>query len=257
MKNHFKRHLVLSAISFLAVINLNAQETPIADESTTGWNFIIEPYMMLPNMNGETGIGDLLPTVEVDANVGDVFGHLKMGAMLYMEATNDTWAVSSDVLYMKLGQDIQARKFITGGDVTMQQVAWEVAGLRKVMPWLDAGIALRLVSLDMEINTKTLLTERNASTNETWVDPVIVARTQGLINDKWLYNLRGDFGGFGIGSDFTWQLQADFGYKFSKLFYTTLGYRVISIDYDKGGGSDRFLYDVNTYGAVVRFGFNL
>ena len=250
----FKLPLVF--LFFLAGVCLYAQDTKSTEDIKNGWNFIIEPYMMLPNMSGETGIGELLPPVEVDANVSDIFGHLKMGAMLYMEATNDTWAISSDVLYMKLGQDIENGKFFTGGDVTMQQVAWEVAGLRRVMPWLDAGVALRLVSLDMEINTQTLLTERNASTNETWVDPVIVARTQGLVNDKWIYKVRGDFGGFGIGSDFTWQMQADFGYKFSKLFYTTLGYRVIGIDYDNGSGSDRFLYDVDTYGAVVRLGFN-
>lgn len=257
MKNHVKLPLVFSVLFLLAIINLQAQEIPSTEDSDNSWNFIIEPYLMLPNMSGETGIGEILPTVEVDANVGDILGHLKMGAMLYMEATNDTWAISSDVIYMKLGQDIKTGQFITGGDVTMQQLAWEVAGLRRVMPWLDAGIALRLVSLDMEINTKTLLNERNASTNETWIDPVIVARTQGLINDKWVYNFRGDFGGFGIGSDFTWQLQADIGYKFSNLFYTTLGYRVIGIDYDKGSGSNRFLYDVDTYGAVVRLGFNL
>ena len=213
--------------------------------------------MMLPNMSGTTGIGELIPPVDVDANVGDILGHLKMGAMLYVEATNDTWTVSSDLIYMKLGQDITTGKFFTGGDVTMKELAWEVAGLRRVTPWLDAGIALRLVSLDMEINTQSLINERKASTGATWVDPVIVARTQGHFNDNWIYKVRGDFGGFGIGTDFTWQLQADFGYQFSELFYTTVGYRVISMDYDNGSGSDRFMYDVKTYGAVVRFGFNL
>jgi hypothetical protein len=28
------------------------------------------------------------------------------------------------------------------------------------------------------------------------------------------------------------------------------------MDYDKGDGSERFLYDMDTYGAVVRLGFN-
>ncbi len=257
MKIDFKLRLTFLALFCLAVINLHAQEAQTTDDSKSAWNFTIEPYIMLANMSGETGIGELIPSVEVDASVGDIFGHLKFGAMLYAEATNDKWTISNDVIYMKLGQDIKTGQFITGGDVTMQQLAWEVAGLRRVLPCLDAGIALRLVSLDMEINTQTLLNDRNASTDETWVDPVIVARTQGTINDKWIYKVRGDFGGFGIGSDFTWQMQADFGYRFSKLFYTTLGYRVIGIDYDNGNGSDRFLYDVDTYGAVVRLGFNL
>lgn len=99
--------------------------------------------------------------------------------------------------------------------------------------------------------------ERNGSTDETWVEPVIVARKQGTINSKWIYKVLRDFEGFGNGSDFTWQMQADFGYRFSKLLYTTLGYCVIGINYDNGNGSDRFLNGVDTYRAVARLGFNL
>ncbi len=43
---------------------------------------------------------------------------------------------------------------------------------------------------------------------------------------------------------------------FSKLFQTTSGYRYIGIDYDKGEGAERFLYNIDTYGWVVHFGFN-
>jgi hypothetical protein len=68
--------------------------------------------------------------------------------------------------------------------------------------------------------------------------------------------MRLDAGGFGIGSDFTWQLQANVGYRFSELFQTTLGYRYIGIDYDNGEGTDSFVYDVDTYGFVLRLGFN-
>jgi hypothetical protein len=76
------------------------------------------------------------------------------------------------------------------------------------------------------------------------------------LNEKWLAQLRVDAGGFGIGSDFTWQLQANAGYRFSDLFQASLGYRYIGIDYDSGEGRDRFLYDIDTYGFVLRLGFN-
>ena len=46
------------------------------------------------------------------------------------------------------------------------------------------------------------------------------------------------------------------GYRFCKLFQATIGYRYIRINYDKGEGIDRFLYDVDTYGPVVRLGVN-
>lgn len=36
-----------------------------------------------------------------------------------------------------------------------------------------------------------------------------------------------------------------------------LGYRIISIDYEKGTGDNSFLYDVNTFGVTLRPGMNL
>ncbi len=42
-----------------------------------------------------------------------------------------------------------------------------------------------------------------------------------------------------------------------KIFQLTAGYRVLSIDYDKGVDTERFfIYKVNTFGPVIRFGFN-
>ena len=76
------------------------------------------------------------------------------------------------------------------------------------------------------------------------------------MHEKWLLQFRGDFGGFGIGSDFTWQLQAHAGYQFSKLFKLTACYRIIGVDYDKGSGQDRFVHDINTFGPVLRLGLN-
>ena len=85
---------------------------------------------------------------------------------------------------------------------------------------------------------------------------LLIARLSADIKDKWLFQLRGDVGGFGIGSDFTWQAQAYFGYRFSKLFQLTAGYRILSIDYEKSTGSEPFVFDIDEFGPVIRFGFN-
>ncbi len=47
------------------------------------------------------------------------------------------------------------------------------------------------------------------------------------------------------------------GYRFSKLFQTSVGYRAIGVDYDNGSGAERFRYDMITFGPNIRFGFNL
>ncbi len=224
------------------------------------WKFLIEPYMMFPSMSGETGIRNL-PSVDVDANAGDIFSKLQFGAMLYLEAQNDKWAITSDLLYMNLKQDATPSTIINSGKVTAKQLGYELAGLYRIAPFLESGMALRLnnISSEMDIIRNTLngTESLNASLSKTWVDPVIVTRLTADINDKWLFVFRGDFGGFGVGSTFTWQLQGYAGYRFSNLFQTTIGYRIIGIDYDKGTGEDRFRYDMNTFGPNIRFGFNL
>lgn len=247
---HSKKQLTI--VGCLLFLTAFAQE----DTTTKKWHYLGEVYMMFPNMNGETGVREL-PTVAVDATVGDILGHLKMGGMFYLEATNDDWSISSDFLYMDLEQEAVPTTLITSGNVSMQQTAWELAGLKRIQPWLDLGLGARLINLQAGIDLQTVIDgNRSASIDQTWVDPIIIARTQGLFTEKIYWQFRGDFGGFGVGSDFTWQAQANIGYRFSKLFQTSIGYRYIGIDYDNGEGSDRFVYDVDTFGAVLRLGFN-
>ena len=250
------------AILFLALFALvpsfaqeTNEQTASDAQNDRSWQYLAEIYLMFPNMSGQTTVG-VIPPVDVDAGAGDIFGHLEMGAMLFFEANNGNWAIGSDLLYMKLGQDAEPGILITGGKVTVKQLAWEVSGLKRLTPWLEAGLAGRVVSLDAELDLETINEPRNASGSKTWFDPVVVLRSNNVFAERWLGQLRLDAGGFGIGSDFTWQLQANLGYRFTDLFQATIGYRYIGIDYDSGEGPDRFLYDIDTYGFVVRLGFN-
>ncbi|HEX5025876.1 MAG TPA: hypothetical protein VFV68_11425 [Agriterribacter sp.] len=251
-----KKIIFILAVA-LSCMNAHAQDST---KQNSKWDFLIEPYLMFPNMNGKVGLGTI-PDVPVDANPGDIFNHLQMGAMLYLEAHNNKWAITSDFLYMKLKQDVSATNIINSGKATAKQTMWELAGLYKINPWLEVGAGTRLSSIgsDVEVNYKTgpnRDTARSGSITKTWVDPIIVTRFTFFTTTKWIAQLRTDIGGFGIGSKFAWQIQADAGYRFSKLFQATIGYRYIDINYEKGSDSDRFLYDMASFGPTVRFGFN-
>jgi hypothetical protein len=246
----------------LALLILVASKAGAQDSTQTNkrWEFLIEPYLMFPNMNGTVGLG-VLPEAEVDASIADIFDRLQSGFMLYAEAQNGTWAVSSDFLFMSLKQDAVPTRLIQSGSVSLDETAWELAGLRKLLPWLEGGIAGRLVSLNAELDIVRNLvgggtTAESRGITQTWVDPVIVVRMKLPDSEKWLLQLRGDIGGFGIGSDLTWQVQAYGGYRFSHLLQVSAGYRILDIDYEAGAEQERFMYDVNTFGPVARLGFN-
>ncbi len=245
------------ALLFLVTVACSAQDSM---QTRGRWDFLVEPYLMFPSMNGTMGIGTL-PDAEVDASLKDIFSRLESGFMLYAEAQNGTWAFSSDYLYMKLKQDAEPSKTINSGSATTVESAWELAGLRTFLPWLEGGIAFRLMTIkaDMELVRNTIgggTSTQTQSISQSWVDPALVFRLKLPDSGKWLLQFRGDIGGFGIGSDLAWQLQANGGYRFSDLFQVTVGYRALSVDYEKGTDNDRFLYDVTTLGPVVQIGFN-
>jgi len=259
LKKNLLRHFIFLPLLFLIVLSSTAQDSAAVKQK---WKFLNELYMMFPNMKGTVGTGTL-PDAELDVNASDVFSHFKFGTMAYFELSKGPWAFSADITYMHLGEDVKPGTIINSGEVDVKQFALELVALRKLTPWLEAGIGGRLNSLDTKVDlvTKNIVgggtTARSKSISQTWLDPIIVARIKSDDGKKFIYQLRTDIGGFGIGSDFAWQIQVYAGYRFSKLFQITGGYRVISADYNKGSGEDRFLYDVNTFGPVIRFGFNL
>lgn len=237
-----------------------AQDAFHNGQDSKSWHFRAEPYLMFPNMSGQTGVRGL-PLVDVDANPSDIFSRLHIGAMLNLEASNGNWSVISDILYMDLEQDITASALVSSGTLGMRQFAWELAGLKRITPWLELGIGtiVNNIAADQRITRNQVgggSSTQEGSVSRTWVDPMLIARVATPSSPKkWIGQGRGEIGGFGIGSDFTWQVQVMGGYRFSKLFDMTIGYRVIGIDYASGKDAKAFVYDMTIFGPMVRFGF--
>jgi hypothetical protein len=252
------RRLVVSLIgcslSLLFAVFLSPTDAR-AQNSEKKTHFLIEPYFMAPTMKGDIGVRRL-PETEVDADPGDIFGQLKFGAMADIEVTYDNkWAVSTDFLFMDLESDVKPNALVTGGTTSAKQLAFEFAWLKRVSPWLELGVGGRIIDMKVEADLSTVNGGQDGDRRKTWADPIIIVRSQGALHEKWLLQFRGDVGGFGIASDFTWQIQANVGYQFSKLVSATIGYRILDVDYDKGDGTERFMYDIATSGPVFRVGF--
>lgn len=227
------------------------------------WHLILEPYLMLPYMNGKSGVGNL-PDAEFSQSAGDIFKNLELSGMLYAEVIKDRWAMTSDMSYMKLGSDVSVKNDILRGDASSKQFVWEVGGMYRFLPWLEAGLAFQLINLksglDLEYtNLSGEAVKKSNDLSKTWVDPSLLVRTSYVFpgSGRWSCQFRGNLGGLGIGSDLYWQVQAYAGYRFSRVFTLSLGYRATGVDYQSGSGEERFLYDVVTHGPVFRFGFDV
>ena len=79
-----------------------------------------------------------------------------------------------------------------------------------------------------------------------WVDPYIGARVQHYINDRIYFAALADIGGFGVGSELTWNAGGGFGVDVTDRVAMEIFYRYMSIDYD-----DDILFDVDMSGLFL------
>jgi hypothetical protein len=76
---------------------------------------------------------------------------------------------------------------------------------------------------------------RTVSKYNDWFDPYIGLRGRYQISPAFYLTARGDIGGFGIGSDLTWQAYGALGCQLSRSVFAEAGYRYLYIDYHKNG----------------------
>lgn len=226
------------------------------------WKFKAEPKLMFPSIKGKAGVW-ILPVVNVDQSSSDFFSNLKFAGMLAVEASKDDWVILGDVLYASLGTQVQKEPFVTSGELSTQQLSIGVGLLRKLTPWLEVGLMANVNNIEAGFDVN-LINPQNGqplhlqrSISKTWFDPMLVARAKNLPNQKFLYSVSGEIGGFNVGSKLAWQLQGLMGYQISDLFYVLGGYHINDINYEGKSGNTYLHYDMNTQGPVIKLGLNL
>ena len=80
--------------------------------------------------------------------------------------------------------------------------------------------------------------------------------TNGRFGDDWRVVLRGDIGGFGVGSDFMYHLLAGARWQASDAVDLFLGYRLISYDYEEGQNQNYLRFDLTEQGPMLGVGIS-
>jgi len=87
-----------------------------------------------------------------------------------------------------------------------------------------------------------------------WVDPVAGARLRHQMASGSELILAGDVGGFGVGSDFSWQAVATYGFDvnyFGTPLRTVVGYRALAVDYSENGRFGKNGLDLVQHGPAM------
>jgi len=209
------------------------------------------------NIVGTSQVGRL-PRTDLDVSTGDIIENLHFGGMIHTEAMyRQTLGAIVDVSYMKLGAATDIIR--TGGRarVGVKQLIAEAMityrAFKHERSYVDliAGGRYWDVTLDLNV-TGSVVGSFTTERGDSWWDPVIGVRGFHRINDRWSANLRADIGGFGLGSDFSWNVQGGVGYHFNDTWSAVLNYKALSVDYDNDrSGTGSFEYDAVTHGPVI------
>lgn len=215
-----------------------------------GWTHEIAPYLWGAGLEGTTAVGPV--SADIDASFSDILDALEFGAMGSYRGSKDRMSLMFDVVYSGLGGDGKGPGEAVKADVDVDQLVLEGDVGYALTDNLHGFLGLRYVDLETRIKLKGPLGNQESVRDKVdWVDPVIGLYWIWPFSGQWSLGLRGDIGGFGIGSDFAWQGVGMLRWQVSAGFGVLFAYRYLSNDYDEGKGTNYFEYDMSMQGPAV------
>ncbi|MEN6439965.1 MAG: hypothetical protein ABFD97_15420 [Syntrophobacter sp.] len=241
----------------------------VKDSNDGEWNFTVAPYMWAVSMDGKVTVGDY--STSSSMSFSDIMKNLQVGGLMHMEARKGSLGFFVDPIYLKMREDKTLSAVSSGApqpatrDITATIETWlvEFGAIYQAGKWkLGEKDAARSASLDiygggrywyMHSNLDTSGPANPTSTVD-FVDPMIGLSFNTDLTERVVLNLRGDIGGFGVGSDFSWSAAALFGYRFTRDITGFLGYRALYLDY-KTSHSPRFKITMQGPITGIQFAF--
>jgi hypothetical protein len=215
------------------------------------------------------------------------------GLMTAFEARNDRFAIIGDFTYLKLGADKSGSRSAALGprievgvdaalDTTFKTVIFELAGAYELgrmgssvggqgaftaldiygggrFWWQHAEVNIGLTAaLTINLPNRGFTVEGSRAVAKsgdiTWVDPIAGLRVRHQFTPGSELTLSGDIGGFGVGSQFSWQALGAYRWTFAKtntaIWSAMLGYRALYVDYTKGAGDMLYAFDMLQHGPI-------
>ena len=232
--------------ALLAFITATLLAPPIARaDEPNKWTFDVSLYGLAAGMSGDVGIGPV--NANLDFGFDKILDNLEFAMMGTVRVGYDRWALTTDVVYMGL----QSSK----NNVTLELDQWMVEPTLsyRVSKYFEPLVGVRYNNISGEIRGPL---GRNPSGTQGWWDPIIGANLGLPLGRNFSLHLRGDFGGFGVGSDFTWQVFPYLSWQFTKWGSLQAGYRWLNTDYETGSGNSQFKYDMLIKGPQIGLTFH-
>jgi hypothetical protein len=212
-------------------------------QETSGWHLDTSLNLFLAGLGGDVGVKGL--TTHVDSSFGDIAKQLQFAAAGRATLGYDRFLLSTEFSYMKLSASVP------GASVNLKQWLVEPSLGYQINDYIEAFAGARYNNIQGALNFTGPLGLVTSGTQEWW-DPIVGAQLSfPLVGKKLTMDGRFDVGGFGVGSQLTWQAYPYLNWHFTSWGSAQLGYRWLATDYHTGSGRSAFLYDVLLQGPEV------
>ncbi len=267
---------------------------PAPPPAASPWTIDITPYAWMPSLSGSSTIKGYKTDVDATF-FGDLIHReipkQLFGLMTAFEARKDRFAILGDFTYLLVGasksglrsESLDTRLTLDASanfETTIKMVITELAGAYELARWgspaasttaidVYAGGRLWWQQAEASLNVSAALVASlpresytwdgsravAKSPDVTWVDPLVGLRLRHQFTPGHELLLSGDIGGFGVGSELSWQAVGAYRFAFAKgygaVWSGMLGYRALYADYSKGSGSTLYQFDMLQHGPVV------
>jgi hypothetical protein len=264
----------------------------------SGWQVRLTPFAWVPGVSGDATVRGHKVDIDVnvfdlfDSGSSGVELDSLAALMGYMEASKGPWTVYGDIVWGKFGfsdgavadrsptEHLSLSASAKAGldyETTIAEtgVAYQVArwggqrsstaldvlgGARYWNQELDLSLAIKgeadLDRLGGLKRSGSLAVARSGTVD--WVDPFVGLRVRHELSPGHELQFLGDVGGFGAGSDFSWQLYGGYSFDFTVMhstLYGVLGYRALAVDYSEGSAAHNNSINVILHGPVAGLSF--
>ena len=250
-----------AAIRNAAAVSLLAMVTLSTGVQADDWEFEFAPLFLWGiSIDADATIGT--DTVPLDLSFEDeVLENLDTVYTFHFEARNEELILFAEYQYVKLDPSLSVGP--VDADVEFENTAievgagWQFSRLERTS-W-DMLLGLRYLDQDVDIGGEVGLTEpptgpgtipANVTGGDDWYHPFLGLRGDYQLNARWRVIGRGDYG-YSDGDDNLLNLSLMFDYRFRNWGSAFVGWRYQDIDYDSGGGDDRYAFDGVQQGPLL------